>query len=340
MPEDPTARRLLEAVASLKVTIERVDVHSREMHLPAYGDEPRPTSCVELNGAGCSGKGEHVGWTTADHQQFAKQAGSLPSGRRTLAEFRREISTTSGHPYDRAALESAALDLALHQNRISLSALAGRAHAPLRYVLSFAAPEHPVEAVRRWRHDAPGIGLKLDVDPQWPDETLAELHALGGIEILDSKGRGTARSVARLANAFPHSILEDPAAPEALPDERRARLSLDAAVAGTSPLAAIEELRPAWVNLKVPRMGSVLGLLEVAAACATRGIGFYFGGMFEVGVGRKQARSLASLLCPEASNDLGPIAGADPADFPAIVPAEQLDTGFGPSTGASCAPGS
>ena len=33
----------------------------------------------------------------------------------------------------------------------------------------------------------------------------------------------------------------------------------------------------------------------------------YVGGMFEIGVGRRQLRDLASVLCPDGPNDLAPI---------------------------------
>jgi L-alanine-DL-glutamate epimerase-like enolase superfamily enzyme len=85
---------------------------------------------------------------------------------------------------------------------------------------------------------------------------------------------------------------------------------------------------PAAVNVKPARIGGVLEALDVVAACAARGIAVYFGGMFEVGVGRAQLQALAALLCPDAPNDVAPIAvGETPAPRPPrlVVP----DDGIG-----------
>ena len=57
------------------------------------------------------------------------------------------------------------------------------------------------------------------------------------------------------------------------------------------------------MNLKAPRMGGPLevarGLERARGDCVPRG-------MFEVGVGRVQARQLAALYCPTGPNDLAP----------------------------------
>jgi len=58
-------------------------------------------------------------------------------------------------------------------------------------------------------------------------------------------------------------------------------------------------------------MGGVLEALDGAARCAARGIRIYFGGMFELEVGRSQLLSLAALLAPDEPNDIAPISRAD-----------------------------
>ena len=57
------------------------------------------------------------------------------------------------------------------------------------------------------------------------------------------------------------------------------------------------------VNLKAPRMGGPLELLR-GLDLAVNARDNYFGGMFEVNVGRAQARQLAALFCGDAPNDL------------------------------------
>ena len=54
-------------------------------------------------------------------------------------------------------------------------------------------------------------------------------------------------------------------------------------------------------------MGGVLDAIRAAARCERRDILAYVGGMFEVGVGRRQLRDLASVLFPDGPNDLAPI---------------------------------
>jgi hypothetical protein len=88
------------------------------------------------------------------------------------------------------------------------------------------------------------------------------------------------------------------------------RISRDASVLDESAVLAVRA-RGEAVNLKAPRMGGPLELLRGLerallgneAARGARGP-VYFGGMFEVGVGRRQARQLAALYCSTAPNDL------------------------------------
>ena len=108
---------------------------------------------------------------------------------------------------------------------------------------------------------------------------------------------------------MPDALHEDPASP--YPDTVRRRLSLDQPI---TTAASLRDRSPVACNLKPARMGGVLEALDAAAACASRGIPFYLGGMFEIGIGREQLRRLAALLCPEAPNDLAPIPLDDTAE--------------------------
>src|SRR5205085_5021899 len=84
----------------------------------------------------------------------------------------------------------------------------------------------------------------------------------------------------------------------------------DAPVTSAAALDALPA-RPVAVNLKPARMGGVLELLACAVRSAESGIGVYVGGMFEVGPGRAQLAALASLLCPDAPNDVAPLVSGE-----------------------------
>jgi hypothetical protein len=47
-------------------------------------------------------------------------------------------------------------------------------------------------------------------------------------------------------------------------------------------------------------------LLECIDACEERGIRMYGGGQFELGPGRRQIQTLASVLYPDGPNDVAP----------------------------------
>jgi hypothetical protein len=198
----------------------------------------------------------------------------------------------------------AAIDLALRQRGTTLASLAGVTPRPIECVVSFGRCADPVaEAARH-----PDAALKVDVDPRWPDEVWRGLGALGRVEILDWKGTGDADAYARALAGLPDVVHEDPAPP--YPAAIAARVAVDAAI--TSP-TALDGTAPFACNLKPARMGSMLDAVRTAARCERRAIAIYVGGMFEVGVGRRQLRDLAAVLCPDAPNDLAPIALADPA---------------------------
>src|SRR5690606_1040686 len=186
-------------------------------------------------------------------------------------------------PYDRAALEAAALALALRRNETDLATLLGREPRPVRYVVSIDARRLPIEEMQSERQRQPAIEFKLDVDPSWDDRALERLADFGSIAVLDFKGRGDGRDHERFARRFPDALLEDALAPETLaktlPPESvsagtpvsplvRSRLSLDAPLLPGLRLADLAEL-PAAVNVKPARLGGVLAAIELACE-ATR----------------------------------------------------------------------
>jgi hypothetical protein len=302
-----TAERLAAALADLPVVIDDAACGIRTVLVPSYGG-PRPTSTVRLTGAGRIGEGEHVGFTDDAHAAFQATLDRWDlGGSWRIASLAHAMRERGLHPYDRAAIEMAAVELALRQRATTLGTLAGVVPRPIRTVVSFGrVPDPAAEAARH-----PDVALKVDVDPAWPDAGWRALAATGRVEILDWKGGGDDASFARALAWLPGVLHEDPAEP--FPADIGRTLAVDAAI--TEP-AALDALAPVACNLKPARMGSLLDALRTAARCERRGILVYVGGMFEIGVGRRQLRDLASVLCPDAPNDLALVPLAEATTTP------------------------
>lgn len=321
------AADLRGAFAALPLAVERASCAVREVPVPSYAGGPRPSSTALLEGRGAAGRGEHVGWTIGAHRAFAHAVAALDLGAcATVGALAALAARTLDHPYDRAALEAAAIDLALRQAGTDPCRASARAARPVRYVLSF---ERVAEPVARARNEPDGLALKIDADPEWSDATYSGLAALGRVAVLDFKLSGAPRDHERAHALLPGALLEDPLpAREPWSASLRRRLSLDAEITSAAAVAALSE-PPAAVNVKPARIGGVLEALAVVEACAVRGIEVYFGGMFEVDVGRRQLQLLASLLCPDGPNDVAPIAlTAAPPPRPERLLAGPRDAGF------------
>ena len=79
-----------------------------------------------------AGRGEHVGWTAAAHERCRDRRMPLvPRGAWRLGEWSAALAAAVPEPYERAALEAAAIDLALRQHETTVFALAG-VHGPAR----------------------------------------------------------------------------------------------------------------------------------------------------------------------------------------------------------------
>ncbi|HLY38969.1 MAG TPA: hypothetical protein VKU61_13085 [Candidatus Binatia bacterium] len=301
-PDSTVAHALHAALLDLPFVIESAGCSVSEVPLASYPGRARPTSVVRVG----EGRGENVAWSKGAHEDFRDRVAQLPRGRWRLGAWAATVATRFHDPYERAALEAAAIDLGLRQRGTDLAALVGAEPQPARYVVSFERVSDPVA---RAADESPEIGLKIDVDPDWEHGTLTALGATGRVAVLDFKGAGTATDAERAHDAIPRALVEDPGGSVWSPALRR-WLSFDAAV---TSVAALDELpvRPAAVNLKPARMGGVLEVLACAARCAERDIGVYLGGMFEVGPGRRQLAALAALLCPEAPNDIAPLVSGE-----------------------------
>jgi hypothetical protein len=314
-PRAAAAARLLEALCALPVEIADARAERRDVHLDSYPGGLRPSSAVLLAGGGDTGHGEHVGWTADAHDRFAERVAAAPlRGRHVLGALSDALREIFAEPYDRAAIEAAAVDLALRQSGAGLGDLARVAPRPVRYVVSFDSAGDPVARMRAERRRRATVEFKLDVDPRWGDAVLDGVASEGGVAVLDFKGAGEAADHERFARRFPSALLEDALASRTIAaPAMRARLSLDGPIVSADALAGIDPA-PAAVNVKPARMGGVLEAIAVVAAAARRGSSIYFGGMFEVGVARLQLRALASVLAPDGTNDIAPLVSPERPD--------------------------
>ncbi len=329
---------LARTLGALPVQVDRVGCRFAFVPLPGYGDPGRPATFVELAGGGHTGAGELVSFSELEHARFAARAPGLLAGRQGRVE---DLLAGAGAaaPHERTALEGALLDLALRQGGLALADLCRVGEGRLRWVASFGPQEDPLGALPAGRPE-----LKLDVHPGWTEGVLSGLAAqVGGrLIILDWKEQGAPALARRCSAAFPQVIFEDP------PDGCR-----HPHIARDRPLARAADVRAALgrgerVNLKAPRMGGFLELLrgldgalpagEAAAAVDT--VVVYFGGMYEVGPGREQARQLAAIYCPDAPNDLAPFAGGASSLLGPSPSRLALDRpGFGSNLDWSAGPG-
>ncbi len=326
MPPTADAAALLARLRALPIEVEAVTCTVAEVAEPSYPGGRRPSATVQLAGHGCRGDGEHVAWTLAEHTRLRDTvADGAPRGRSTLGEWAAVMRRQVAEPYARAALEAAAIDLALRQQALTLFALAGSAPQPVRYIVSFDRRPDPAAEMVRLRRDAPGLEFKIDADPAWDDAVYAALAAAGGVAVVDFKGDGDATAHARAHRFLPAALLEDPGAGP-WTNGVRVRISMDAPVRRAADIATLP-VRPAAVNIKPARMGGVLEALAAVAACQQADIPVYFGGMFEVGVGRRQLHVLAALFAPDGPNDVAPLGATIERPARLVVTGER--PGFG-----------
>src|SRR5215211_7833152 len=314
------------------------------------------STVVRLTGGGHEGEGEDITWDQIDQIEQLRRAGDLSwlHGRRTLDEFSTLLGLAdlfpvepireSARQYRRWAFESAALDLALRQNGLSLQDAVGRVAKPVTFVVSIRlgdpADLAPLRALRRM---VPSLHFKLDPTASWDDDLLAELASLACVDVVDMKGHYRNATVAvdtdpdlyrRVFEALPGAWIEDPAVADhtvELLDHHRSRITWDEPIHSVGDIEALP-WPPRMLNLKPARFGSVRRLFEAYDYCRAHGIGAYGGGMFELGPGRGQLQYLASLFHPDGPNDLAPVnynLQLPAGDLPrSPLPPEPYETGF------------
>jgi hypothetical protein len=343
-----------EKLAGLALRIDSYTLEPRVARISSQFE--RKSTVIRLDGAGVSGAGEDVTYDGADHDALQQAGPTLPlAGRYTLASFAEHLAGLGLFPtppqrevsqrYRTWAYESAALDLALRQAGVSLHTALEREPRPVRFVVSLRLGEPPsLDPVQRRLERYPTLRFKLDPTSSWDEPLIAELVATGTVDSVDFKGFYSGSIVdqppdpvlyRRVAEAFPDAWIEDPAlTPEtdAVLAAHRRRFSWDAPIHSIADIQSLP-YPPRMVNIKPSRLGGVRNLLDAYDFCATREIGNYGGGQFELDLGRGQIQYLATLFHPDAPNDVAP-GGFNLPDPPPGLPSSPLDpepspVGFG-----------
>ena len=322
---------LFDRVADLPLLVERADLEPLAVELGWF---VRRCTVVHLYGRGEEGVGEDV--TYEEELQLSFQAEGPPrvlEGEWTLASFSEALPELPG--FRRWALESAALDLALRQSRLSLAQALGREPRPVSFVRS-GRPDP------EWRRLYPELRYKLDAADSWDEAFVAELRASGLVDVVDLKGlyegewvqaTRNPRLYRLVAEGLPDVWLEDPGLNEETEPvlaPHRDRITWDAPIHSAGDVDALP-FPPRCLNSKPSRFGSVQRLLEFYDLCEERGIAIYGGGQFELGPGRGQIQQLASLFHPEGPNDVAPTAynlGPSEGLPPSPLPPPSPDPGF------------
>ena len=293
---------------------------------PWSAEFTRRTTVVRLEGGGHVGVGEDVTYTPADHDNLAQPAlaGSftLATFCRRLDEldlFARQPKRLDSYAHRQWAFESAALDLALRQNSLSLAEALGRDPQPVRFVASMRLPEPAsIGPVLRRLDLYPDLRFKLDVTSSWDEDLISKLAATGAVDTVDFKAHYNGLPVdgavdvelyRRVVEGLPQVWLEDPAlipATEPVLAPHVARITWDAPFRSVADITALDN-KPVMVNVKPSRFGTLETLLAALDHLEAEGIGAYGGGQFELGPGRGQIQHLAALFHPAAPNDVAPL---------------------------------
>jgi hypothetical protein len=334
------ASRLLQAVLPLQLRIERVG--SSQLELGGAASFTRVTTIVELHGDGHVGRGEDISYSSDTQAELPAALAGRDDlvGEWTIASLAEHLDS---HPlenpggkrmddkpgYHRWALESAALDLALRQRGTDLATLVGAEWHPLRVSLSMGLGTPPSDAVvRDWLARDETTSFKLDASKAWDHALVAQLAAAqDAVATVDMKALYTGdwadndyppSLYAAVGHGLPHALIEDAKLDadslDALDEDALGRLAWDYPITQPADVpglvgstATFSDLRPAAINIKPSRFGTLERLLETIALCDREGIPCYAGGQYELGVGRTHVQAIASLCFPDGPNDCAPV---------------------------------
>ncbi|WP_255195092.1 hypothetical protein [Halorarius litoreus] len=337
--------RHYEMVADLPLVVESLTLDRRERDTSS--GFTRVTTTVELSGEGRVGRGEDVCYEAEDHDPYPRPD---LTGEYTFDGFSDALARVDlwpdGEPNQhhapamrRWAFESAALDLALKQQGMTLADAFDTDPDPVRFVVSTRL--EGFERIEIIFDVNPDAEFKLDPTPEWSDALVARLAETDRVRTLDLKGLYESTDVdtepdpafyERLLSAFPDAVIEDPAVTEEtmpLLDDVADRLAWDYPITGVPSVQALP-WEPQWLNIKPSRFGTVESLFDTVDFARRNDITMYGGGQFELGIGREQVQALAALFYPDGPNDVAPGGYNDPEPA-AGLPRSPLDppVGFG-----------
>ena len=278
-------------------------VEAAELELLVFEGAPR-RSLVTLHGSGETGLGEDV-----TYEPQSPELGVELTGEFTLESFSGSLPALPG--YRRWGVESAAFDLALRQAGFSVAEALGRKPRPVTFVVS--TKQDPLTYLELY----PALRFKLDASDKWTPELVDRLAATGAVDAVDLKGlyegdwvdATPGPDLYRLAaEGFPDAWIEDPRlTPETdtVLAPHRDRITWDLPIHSVEDVEALP-FPPRCLNSKPSRFGSLKRLLDFYDHCEEQGIMLYGGGQFELGAGRGQIQTLASLFHPDGPNDVAP----------------------------------
>ena len=156
------------------------------------------------------GEGEDITWDQIDQIELLRGGDDLSwlHGARTFDEvstllglanlFPVEPIRESARFYRRWAFESAALDLALRQNGLSLQDAVGRSARPVNFVASVRIGEPPsLAGLHAWLAQNPGLRFKLDPTPALGRRPRGRAGAFGAAWTSSTSRARTATSASR-----------------------------------------------------------------------------------------------------------------------------------------------
>jgi L-alanine-DL-glutamate epimerase-like enolase superfamily enzyme len=318
---------VLGAIGKLPLRIEGYELERLQRNVSS--DFTRVSTHIRLHGDGHEGIGEDVTYDAED-QDVLQEAGAVQplEGKWIVDAFCDHVAQLDLWPrppvreasvlYRRWAYESAALDLALRQNGMSLHEALGREPRPVNFVVSLRLGKPPtMEPIEQRLARYPGLKFKLDPVSEWDEDLIAELVKTGAVDSVDFKGMYVGSVVdqpadpvlyRRVVEAFPDAWIEDPKlTPETEPILAGAhdRITWDAIIHTVDDVKALP-FAPKMINVKPSRAGGLRPLFELNRYCEEHGIERYGGGQFELGVGRGQIQYLASIFHPDTPNDVAP----------------------------------
>src|SRR5437879_2106764 len=163
-----------DRLRGLELTLEHVGTERSSVDVSTQFT--RVTTTVVFGGRAETGRGEDVTYTAEDHEWFPTleapgrtTLGDLSAALDAVQLFGPEPKMRASSDYRRWAFESAALDLALRQNGLSLGAALERDYRPVRFVVSTRGDAFA------WLQHNPELELKLDPENDWDRSFMERL---------------------------------------------------------------------------------------------------------------------------------------------------------------------